>query len=714
MTKTTMNEYKREVSRALDDDFQRRMLESFAASYRVGRAAVFEGKDVRAAIADVAARKDDALRRRGELFARFRERAEELGVTVHRATDAPDACAIVARIAKDEGCRKIIKSKSMTAEEIRLNPALEREGFEVVESDLGEWILQLRNEGPSHMVMPAIHLSRGQVARTFAAGAPRQPAPDPDDITALVRLARRELRRHFAEADMGISGANFVLAENGAVGLVTNEGNARLVTTLPRVHVVLCGLDKLVDTADDALTLLNVLPRNATGQHLTSYISWIRGAAPGEREDGKPRAMHVVFVDNGRSDLARDPVFSQVLRCVRCGACANVCPIYRMVGGHSLGQIYIGAIGLVLTWFFHDRERAKALLQNCVGCGACRDVCGAGIDLPRLIEALRNRVAREDAPLSTALLARMLSSRRVFHGLLRAAAKAQGPFTEHTPFVRHLPEILARPHGYRALPALADVPFRDRWPDRKPVVTRTRFRVALFAGCLQDFVYPEQLDAALAVFARYGADVDFPLDQTCCGLPLIMLGRPTAAADLARRNVRAFARLDQYDAIVTLCASCASHLKNGYANLLDREAEAFSAKVTDFSSFTHDILGVDERAGLIPAAAKTVYHAPCHLCRGLGVHEAPRALLRAVGSYVPTPDEESCCGFGGTYTVKFPELSAELMNRKLDAARAENADTLVTDCPGCILHLRGGAERRGLPFRVLHMAEALAESLPKL
>ena len=193
-----------------------------------------------------------------------------------------------------------------------------------------------------------------------------------------------------------------------------------------------------------------------------------------------------------------------------------------------------------------------------------------------------------------------------------------------------------------------------------------------------------------------------------------MLGRPTAAADLARRNVRAFARLDQYDAIVTLCASCASHLKNGYANLLDREAEAFSAKVTDFSSFTHDVLGVDERAGLIPAAGKTVYHAPCHLCRGLGVHEAPRALLRAVGSYVPTPDEESCCGFGGTYTVKFPELSAELMNRKLDAARSENADTLVTDCPGCILHLRGGAERRGLPFRVLHMAEALAESLPKL
>lgn len=713
MIKTTMNEYKREVARALDDDFQRRMLESFAASYRTGRAAVFAGKDVRAAVADVAARKDDALRRRGELFARFRERAEALGVTVHRATDAPDACAIVARIAKDESCRTIIKSKSMTAEEIRLNPALEREGFEVVESDLGEWILQLRNEGPSHMVMPAIHLSRGQVARTFAAGVPDRPAPDPDDITALVRLARRELRRHFAEADMGLTGANFALAENGAVGLVTNEGNARLVTTLPRVHVVLCGLDKLLDTADDALALLEVLPRNATGQHLTSYVSWIRGAAPAWRKDGRPRAMHVVFVDNGRSDLARDPVFSQALRCVRCGACANVCPVYRLVGGHSLGQIYIGAIGLVLTWFFHDRERAKALIQNCVGCGACKDVCGAGIDLPRLIEALRNRAAREDAAPAPALLARALKSRRVFHGLLRAAAKVQGPFTGHTAFVRHLPEILARPHGYRALPALADVPFRDRWPDRKPVAARPRLRVALFAGCLQDFVYPEQLDAALKVCARYGADVDFPLDQTCCGLPLVMLGQPTAAADVARQNVRAFARPEQYDAIVTLCASCASHLKYGYANLLDHEAEAFSARITDFSSFVHDALGVDEGSGLNPAPGRTVYHAPCHLCRGLDVHEAPRVLLRAAARYIPTPDEESCCGFGGTYTAKFPELSAELMNRKLDAALAEEADTLVTDCPGCVLHLRGGAEKRGLPLRVLHMAEALAQSLPK-
>ena len=481
MTKTTMNEYKREVSRALDDDFQRRMLESFAASYRVGRAAVFEGKDVRAAIADVAARKDDALRRRGELFARFRERAEELGVTVHRATDAPDACAIVARIAKDEGCRKIIKSKSMTAEEIRLNPALEREGFEVVESDLGEWILQLRNEGPSHMVMPAIHLSRGQVHEPSR--RERRDSPRPTRTTSRPWFA-------WPAANCGVTSPRPIWAfpepisawpKTGAVGLVTNEGNARLVTTLPRVHVVLwrprqaCGTGgRRPDPAQ------RVAPQRHRPAPDLLYKLDTRGRP--RRTGGRQAPRHACGVCGQRAvDLARDPVFSQVLRCVRCGACANVCPIYRMVGGHSLGQIYIGAIGLVLTWFFHDRERAKALLQNCVGCGACRDVCGAGINLPRLIEALRNRVAREDAPLSTALLAGILSSRRVFHGLLRAAAKAQGPFTGHLrllcvirrkswpapripslarPGQRSLPRPLARPQARGHPDALQSGPVR--------------------------------------------------------------------------------------------------------------------------------------------------------------------------------------------------------------------------------------------------------------
>ena len=281
----------------------------------------------------------------------------------------------------------------MTAEEIQLNHALEDAGMVVDETDLGEWIIQLRHEGPSHMVMPAIHLSRYQVADDFEKETGE--AQDREDIQKLVKTARVQLRRKFIAADMGISGCNFAIAENAAVTTVTNEGNARMVTTLPRVHVALVGLDKLVPTLDVALTALQVLPRNATAQRLTSYVSFINGRVNCDAAPEHKKTMHVVFLDNGRTEIAKDPVFSQIFRCVRCGACANVCPVFRLVGGHKMGYIYIGAIGLILTYFFHGKDKAKVLCQNCVGCESCANVCAGGIDLPRLIRDIRARVSEE-------------------------------------------------------------------------------------------------------------------------------------------------------------------------------------------------------------------------------------------------------------------------------------------------------------------------------
>ena len=374
--------YRTDLSAALEDTFQRRALDKFAVDYRASRERIYSGLNDRELIAEVAARKDESVRHLDELFVQFKEEAEKRGVQVHLARDAADANRIIAKIAEENGCKMVVKSKSMTVEEIQTNTALEAKGMEVVETDLAEWIIQLRHEGPSHMVMPAIHLSRTQVADTFTKETGKHQT---EDITSLVRVARRELRRKFAEADMGISGMNFAVAESGAIGLVTNEGNARMVTTLPRVHVAVGGIDKLIPSFDDAMATLRVLPRNATGQHLTSYVTWIAGGVPtASAPDGK-KSMHVVFVDNGRKAVLNDPILSQALRCVRCGACANVCPVYRLVGGHRMGYIYIGAIGLILTYLFHGKDRAKALVQNCVNCQACKSVCAAGIDLPGLI-----------------------------------------------------------------------------------------------------------------------------------------------------------------------------------------------------------------------------------------------------------------------------------------------------------------------------------------
>ena len=515
---------------------------------------------------------------------------------------------------------------------------------------------------------------------------------------------------------MGISGANFAIADTGTIGLTTNEGNARLVTTLPRVHVALVGLDKLMPTIHDALRINRVLPKNATGQAITSYVTWITGPnACAAAENGR-KEMHIVFLDNGRRAIAKDPVFSQILRCVRCGACANVCPVYRMVGGHQYGHIYIGAIGLIATYFFHGRDKAKNLVQNCINCGACKAVCAAGIDLPRLIKEIHARIQDEEGhPLPSQLMRLMLKNRKLFHGLLRSARRVQKPVTGNG-YVRHLPFIFAKEHDFRALPAIAETPFRDRWPAIRPEVPNPRYKVALFSGCVQDFVYPGQREAGVKVLSRLPVALDFPMQQTCCGLPLQMMGEKEAARMVAIQNIEAFEQ-QNCDYIVTLCASCASHLKNAFPEILKDDpvmaerARRFAAKVITFSQFVQNVAAIDSTL-FNGNGRTTTYHAPCHLCRGLDEHRAPQELIRKAGfEYQPAQEEETCCGFGGTYSGKFPQISAQILARKLDDIQTTGADLLVTECPGCVMQLRGGVVKRGDRIEVLHIAEALAGNL---
>ena len=711
------SEYHKMIAEALDDEFLRRTLDKFAVDYRASRDKVFAEVDGADLIRRIADRKDWAAQHLEELYEQFKTEAERRGVVVHRAATAVEAREIVAQIAVENNVKRIVKSKSMTAEEIGLNAHLEKAGYEVQETDLGEWIIQLRKEGPSHMVMPAIHLSRGQVADEFekATGEPQ----DHEDVQKLVKVARRELRPKFHEADMGISGANFCIAETGSITIVTNEGNGRLVNTLPGVHVAIAGLDKLVPKIEDVLLALRVLPRNATSQRLTSYATFIDGAGPSTKSPTGRKILHIVFVDNGRSAIAKDPLFSQIFRCVRCGACANVCPVFRMVGGHKMGHIYIGAIGLILTWLYHNREVAKTLCQNCIGCGSCAQVCSGGIDLPELIREIRDRFAQEDGkPLMNGIASLAMQNRKVFHTLLKFARFSQRPVAGKDGFVRHLPEALLGKHGFRSLPAIVSQSFRDWWEARAAQLkaegeasaepAAKKLRVALFAGCAGDFVHPQQLIAGVKVLEACGVEVVFPMEQTCCGLPLSTLGERETAIKVARQNVAAFA--DDCDAIVTLCASCATQLKFQYVKMLGDEAKAFADKVWDFSSFVHDHLELQKRT-MAPTLEKTTYHASCHLCRGLGGAEKARALIAAASSYVPAREEETCCGFGGSYSVKFPEISAELLRQKLDGIAATGATRVALDCPGCTIQIRGGADKRGLDLKVVHVAEVLAEAM---
>jgi L-lactate dehydrogenase complex protein LldF len=326
---------------------------------------------------------------------RFAERAVANGTHVHWAADADEANRYVVEVARRAGARSIVKGKSMATEETGLNAALEADGREVVETDLGEWIIQLAHQTPSHIIAPAVHLDRHQVRDILQSQADPGVELDPEP-ERLAAFARAKLRRRFLTADLGITGCNLAVAESGSIVLVENEGNGRLSSTAPRVHVAVMGVERIVDTWEQLDVFLNLLARSGTGQHLTTYTNVITGPRrPGEA-DG-PDEVHVVILDNGRSDLLGTE-FSEALNCIRCGACLNVCPVYRQIGGHAYGWVYSGPIGAVLTPLLAgDHHEAAELANASTLCGACMDACPVEIPLQDLLLALRRRKADEAA-----------------------------------------------------------------------------------------------------------------------------------------------------------------------------------------------------------------------------------------------------------------------------------------------------------------------------
>ncbi len=318
---------------------------------------------------------------------RFEQEATKRGGRVLWARDGAEICRLVTDIARRHGVKKAIKSKSMLSEEAGLNAALEAAGVQPVETDLGEYILQINdNERPSHIIAPASHKNKEEVAELFARVHKK---PRKSEIGEMTREAREMLRAHFLSADMGISGGNFLVAETGSVALVTNEGNGRMVTTLPRVHVVITGVEKVIPTLEDLATLMRILPRSATGQSISNYFSVLTGTKRPEDTDG-PEHLYFILVDNGRVDLVGSE-FQDMLRCIRCAACINHCPVFQAIGGHAYGWVYPGPMGAVLTPLFVGMENAIDLPHAATLCNQCGVVCPVKIPLPELMRKLRER-----------------------------------------------------------------------------------------------------------------------------------------------------------------------------------------------------------------------------------------------------------------------------------------------------------------------------------
>ena len=376
---TALGTFRGRIRAAIEDPTLQAALDANAERRGAGRAAAF------ASLPDWQERRQRAHAVRAAVIAdldthlgAFIRNAEANGLHVHRARDAAEASAEVLRLATATNQRPLVaKSKSMVSEEIRLNEALEAAGIRVVETDLGEYIVQLRGERPSHIITPAVHLRRQEVGRLFQE---KLGVPYTEDVAEMTATARRVLREVFLSADVGISGVNFGVVESGSLCIISNEGNARMVTTLPRLHIALMGIERIVPTFDDLALMLSLLPRSATGQKLTVYTQLIRRPLPGQER-------HVILVDNGRSAL-RLSKLAEALYCIRCGACLNACPVFRELGGHAYASVYPGPIGSVVSAAFFGPEFAP-LAQASTLCGACKEACPVDIDLPKLLTRVR-------------------------------------------------------------------------------------------------------------------------------------------------------------------------------------------------------------------------------------------------------------------------------------------------------------------------------------
>lgn len=737
--------FEERLQHALEDENLSRALGRFAPSWKDSRKGVFsvEEEDYGPEYSFSALRsrlrtaKDHAIEQQPELLAQFKRQAEAAGAIVYEARTAEEANRYIYELCHRKGINLVVKSKTMASEETELNAYLEERGISAVETDLGEWVAQLNHERPSHMVMPIIHKSRQQVGTILSHATRREISRE--NVAEQVSVIRVEHRKSFLSAGMGISGANALIAEGGTVMMMTNEGNGRLVTSLPPVHVVMAGYDKLVGTFADAMTQVRLLARSATAQHITSYTTFLTGPATPGKE------MHIVLIDNGRSEMRADPRFKDALRCIRCAACANICPPYQQVGGHAFGHIYSGAIGLVVTPFHHGLEADAGPQSLCVSCNACETVCPVEIPLPSLILDVRRRVVeKKGLHWIKRIVFWIMAHPRLFGLFTRLASIGQWPVTRGGQYVRarnfgilgRLPFVkpLASLARWRSLPAFATRPLRDRVKTHKfsyslgsGTPQGLNLTICYFAGCMTDRLYPEMGEAVIKVLEATGARVVFPQKQGCCGLIALNSGDRRDGLTMAKQTIMTLERAleeNRADYILSASTSCVVTIVQDYLKLFEdmhqeqwlRRTQALAEKVVDFTSFMQRVVlpgNVTLPVRRPDADTVITYHDSCQSCNCLGLRSEARNILRQVLNVEVKEMAQSdvCCGFGGSTSIEHQAVAERLMKNKLKNAEGTGANILVSDNPGCLMHLRGGVDVSGRRIRVMHLAQLLAEHL---
>jgi len=693
---------RREAKKALGNDNLQRALEKAAdqhfSKYKKTRQEIPWSE----AKAKARAIREECVPKLPELIQAFRREAEEAGAQVYGAAAPEDGLKIIEKILSEKKAKLIVKSKSMVSEEIGLNEFLEKRGYRVIETDLGEWIVQLAGERPSHITAPALHKTKEEVAEILSRHLGR---PVPPDIPEMVKLARQEMRKCFAEADVGISGANLAIAESGTLVIVSNEGNARLVTSLPPVHIALVTTEKFVETMEQAVTLIKTLTTASSGLKLTSYVSFITG--PSKTTDIEkelvvgvhgPREVHIVIIDNGRLDIAADKDLEEILYCLKCGGCMLQCPVFQAVGGHVFGgSVYPGGIGILLTAITRSPQEAERLLDLCADCKKCEDFCPVGIPTSEILLKLKN--AKGPSVWERALSG--IFRRRALADAGTKLLAVLQKFWLHNGSLKKLPFAWAKGKNFPALNPEKSTPADDRQGEK----------AYLFQGCLAKFFFPEIRKSVVDSLSKFGFEVVCPDDQACCGAPSHHLGHAKDVRRLLRANLRSFEKANP-DVILTVCPTGNSVLKKLYPEL-DEKAKVWAEKVYDFTEFTvkNGFLPKAEKRG---AEGKVFYHYPCHYLNDLKLKDEPRELLENLG-FEPWIEDEpySCCGFCGVFSLRNPEIAAKFWEKKQKKIQTSGARLIATDCPGCVFQMKANLGKLGKNYKIVHTAELCAAAARK-
>ena len=678
-----MNEILKEEKNLTEDRFLRTALLRLRENYFNKRRKVeklFDIDALRDEVHRIKSKNIENLNRNLQLFIeKIKENAEEV-VFVKSKNDALDA---IRKILDENGIKKIIKSKSLTTEEIELNDFLENEGFSAVETDLGEWLVQINNEKPTHMTAPAIHMSKERVnellKRVFGVDLPQDPK-------VMVDFCKSKIRASFEEADCGIVGANVASLESGRFFILSNEGNIQNVL---RKRVVICvlGIDKIVETDEEALKIVDILPKTATGQITTSYVDVIK------KPFGK---FYVILLDNNRSAFAKDSVYKEILYCIHCGACQNACPVYTTVSGKLFkGKTYAGPVGLILSYLVKDTGNLWDFANMCIGCMACDEICSARINLQELILRIKAQFTPKEITPKRFIIKYLENN----YSILRF-----GAYVSHFLFKKNLKTGIAsldRALGqdFRPLPGI------NRSFDVS--VSSKTSKICLFAGCSVNFFYSNVGRDAIQVASKLGLGLSVIKQKSCCGAPAWYNGEEKSAKEAAKINVEFLKSLD-CDKILFLDPHCAHMVKRDYVEFLNtNDAKSVSDRVSCAGSFFLDVLK-NKNIETSNIGAFVSYHHPCHLKRGLNQSNELEEFLKSnEPNFVELKDKDRCCGFAGSYSLMHPYISKSLLDEKLNNIGSAGIQILVTACPGCMMQIGGGLKAKGSFVEVLHFVSYL-------